>query len=72
MMNIESKVIAYLQWNGEASTEQVESAVTCGAGAVYKALRRLSLLGTVSKRLVKKYQIGSKVAYWRLSPGYPR
>ena len=48
-MNIDNKILAFLEWQGEAGTEQVIAAVNEAPKLVYMALRRLVYEGTVER-----------------------
>lgn len=67
-MNIDNKVLAYLQWKGEATTEQVDVAVGSGEKAAYMSLRRLTLEGEITKRSGRDPKSRRQIAYWKLNP----
>lgn len=48
-MNVDSKILAFLQWQGEAGTEKVIAAVNEAPKLVYMALRRLVYEGSVER-----------------------
>lgn len=48
-MNIDNKILAFLQWQGEAGTEKVIAAVNEAPKLVYMALRRLVYEGSVER-----------------------
>lgn len=48
-MNIDNKILAFLQWQGDAGTEQVIAAVNEAPKLVYQALRRLVYEGSVER-----------------------
>lgn len=48
-MNIDNKILAFLQWQGEAGTDKVIAAVNEAPKLVYMALRRLVYEGSVER-----------------------
>ena len=48
-MNIDNKILAFLQWQDNAGTEQVIAAVNEAPKLVYVALRRLVYEGSVER-----------------------
>ena len=48
-MNIDNKILAFLEWHGEAGTEKVIEAVNEAPKLVYMALRRLVYEGSVER-----------------------
>jgi len=68
-MNIENKVLAYLQWTEEATTEDVSEVIGGNAKGVYMALRRLALTGQINKRTKRNYTTKQIVAYWSIYMG---
>lgn len=62
-MNIDNKILAFLQWQGEAGTEKVMAAVNDAPKLVYMALRRLTYEGLVERA----GKTGRMTVRWRLS-----
>ena len=48
-MNIDNKILAFLQWQDNSGTEQVIAAVNEAPKLVYMALRRLTYEGLVER-----------------------
>ena len=66
-MNTDNKVLAYLQWASEATTDQVQEVIGGNAKAVYNSLRRLCLQGEITKRQVRQQKTRRRVVSWKLN-----
>lgn len=66
-MRIDSKVLAYLKGRGETPLSQVEAAVPETDKLVYASLRRLYLLGMVTKTYKRTDKSQRRVTHWKLN-----
>ena len=66
-MRIDSKVLAYLKGRGETPLYQVEAAVPETDKLVYASLRRLYLLGMVTKTSKRTDKSQRRVTHWKLN-----
>jgi hypothetical protein len=65
-MNIDNKVLAYLEWKHEATWEQVQIALGMNAGAVYQSLRRLAIQGDIDRRFERQHATRRKITKWSI------